>query len=78
MDDRNLQHSDITTIERTGHPAAPYNMQVEIGTEVQRAYVDDRSADFIDWCFADPDIIKRYLDETNSALHTWIKEVLSA
>lgn len=78
MNDRDIQHPDITAVERTGWPApVPYRMKLEIDSEVQRAYIDDHRDDFIDWCFADPDIIRHYLEETENRLSGWIKEVLA-
>ena len=76
MRDMDIEHPDITAMERDGRVHTPYKVEIEVTTAVQRAYINDNNDNFIDWCFADPDIIRRYLEETGRALNTWIEEVL--
>lgn len=76
--DMDIEHPDITCAERTGYPCpAPYKVEVEVTESVQRSYINDNKEDFIDWCFADPEIIRRYLAETESGLCGWVREVLA-
>ena len=77
MNSMDLQHPDITSAERTGYPTKPYAVKIELDSGVQRAYIKDTEDDFIDWCFADPDIIQRYLEETERSLFEWVREVLA-
>lgn len=77
MNSMDLQHPDITSAERTGYPTKPYAVKIELDSGVQRAYIKDNEDDFIDWCFADPDIIQHYLEETERSLSEWVREVLA-
>lgn len=77
MNSMDLQHPDITSAERTGYPTKPYAVKIELDSGVQRAYIKDNEDDFIDWCFADPDIIQHYLEETERSLAEWVREVLA-
>lgn len=77
MNSMDLQHPDITSAERTGYSTKPYAVKIELDSGVQRAYIKDNEDDFIDWCFADPDIIQHYLEETERSLSEWVREVLA-
>lgn len=77
MNERNIQHPDITAAERTGYPSRRH-VSVEITDTAIRNYITEDVGSFLDFCFMDKHAVDRYLEATRAQFENWCKEVLES
>lgn len=77
MNDQNIQHTDITSAERTGYPARRM-VSVPLTDKILRNYIWEQRQEFIDFCMMRRDVIGDYLRSTAEDFEAWCREALES
>lgn len=70
MDERNIQHPDITAAERTGYPRRTFPPMPMMGTAYE-LYIKDNEQDFLDYCLGRLELVEDYIFSRHSDFQDW-------
>lgn len=73
---KGIQDPVVKEMERTGYPRSYGTVEVMITREILFQYINDDVGSFIDYCLLDPDIMDRYVKDTEAQFEEWCEEVL--
>ena len=75
MNDRDIQHPDITGAERTGYPARRM-VSVPLTDKIIRNYIWEQRQEFIDFCMFKRDVVDGFLGDMQDDFEDWCKGAL--